>query len=78
MKLILPKEPLHGVRDACPHAVHLSGSVTPHVHSLHVSPSCFARRESDAGLEGGRGTSAEGIGMGGNFIFEGEKEVPVV
>lgn len=37
MKLVLPKEPLHGVRNACPHAGHLSGSVTPHVHHFCVS-----------------------------------------
>lgn len=30
------------------------------------------------GLEGARETSAEGVGLGGNFIFAGKKEVPMM
>lgn len=37
------------------------------------APSCPARRESDAGLEGARGTSVEGVSLGGNFIFPGKR-----
>lgn len=69
MKLALPKMPLHGVRDACPHSGHLSGSV------IDLSPLHPALRGGRAmsSMEGARATVTKG-----NFIFTGERKAPVV